>query len=70
MKHDPEKTDSKYFQVLMQKYDLKPEDIVYFEHNKDAVESAMSLGINSFYYDPTHKNLDKLKTFLDSSVNH
>lgn len=70
MKHNPEKTDPKYFQILMQKYDLKPEDILYFEHNKDAVESAKTLGINSFYYNPNSKDLIELKTFLDTSIVH
>lgn len=68
MKHDPEKTDPKYFQTVLQKFNLKPEDIVYFEHNKDAVESASSLGIISFHYDPIRKDLDELKAFLDSHV--
>lgn len=49
MKHEPEKTDPKYFQTLMQRYNLKCEDLIYFEHNQDAVLSAKSLGINSFY---------------------
>lgn len=70
LKHNPEKTDPEYFRVLMKRLDLKPEDIVYFEHDKEAVESARSLGINSFYYDPIRRNLDELKSFLDSSVNH
>ncbi len=69
MKHEPEKTDPKYFQVLIDRYDFKLEDIIYFEHNKDAVESAKSLGINTFYYDPELKDLDALKNFLDSSIN-
>ncbi len=70
MKHDPEKTDPKYFQMLMRKYDLKPENIVYFEHNRDAVESAKSLGINSYYYNSIKKDLDRLRVFLNSSMTH
>lgn len=69
MKHEPEKTDPKYFQTLMQRYNLKCEDLIYFEHNQDAVLSAKSLGINSFYYDPVKKDLDELEIFINSSIN-
>lgn len=70
MKHEPEKTDSRYFELLMQQYNLKAEDLVYFEHNQAAVESAKSLGINTFYYNPEKRDLDALKAFLDSSINN
>jgi HAD superfamily hydrolase (TIGR01509 family) len=68
LKHNPEKTDPEYFQILMQKYNLKPDDIVYFENNNDAVKSAQSLGINTYYYNPDKKDLIGLKHFLDSSL--
>jgi HAD superfamily hydrolase (TIGR01509 family) len=68
LKHDPEKTDPKYFEILLEKYTLKPEDIVYFEHNKAAAESAQSIGITSYYYDSNVKNLNALKSFLDLNV--
>lgn len=70
MKHDPEKTDPRYFEVLMKQYNLKVEDLVYFEHNQGAVESAKSLGIKTFHYNPEKKDLDALKIFLDSSINN
>lgn len=40
LKHKPEKTDLKYFRLLMRQYNLKIEDLIYFEHNQGAVESA------------------------------
>ncbi|NCN22018.1 HAD hydrolase-like protein [Candidatus Falkowbacteria bacterium] len=70
MKHEPEKTDPNYFQILMKHYNLRSEEVIYFEHNKDAVESAKSLGINTFYYDPERRDLGALKVFLDSSINN
>ena len=68
LKHKPEKTDAKYFELLMKRYNLKADDLVYFEHNKDAVESAQFLGINTFHYNSETKDLEALKIFLDSSV--
>lgn len=68
MKHSPEKTDTKYFEILLDKYDLKPEEVVYFEHNKEAAEIAKSVGINTMFYDSSKRDLIELKKFLDSNL--
>ncbi len=67
LKHDPEKTDPEYYRIMLQKFNLKPEDVIYFEHNPDAVKSAQSVGINTFYYDNDKKDLTALKQFLDEN---
>lgn len=64
LKHDPEKSDPKYFQILLERYKLTANDVVYFEHNPDAVKSAESVGIVSNYYDENKKDLKALKQFL------
>jgi len=68
LKHDPEKTDPKYFEILLQKYNLSSNDVVYFEHNPDAVKSAKTAGINTYYYDSTKQDLDALKAYLTSNL--
>jgi len=68
LKHDPEKTDPKYYEILMQQYNLSPDAAVYFEHNEDAAEVAKSLGITTYFYDHTEKDLNGLKSFLDESL--
>jgi len=68
LKHDPEKTDPAYFKILLAKYDLGRDDVVFFEHNEEAVKSAESLGIKTYFYDDTQRDLVALKTFLDSSL--
>ena len=68
LKHNPEKTDPKYFRFLLDKYGLTVNDVVYFEHNRDAVESARSLGINTYFYDHTKENMVSLKQFLDQNL--
>jgi HAD superfamily hydrolase (TIGR01509 family) len=68
LKHNPDKTDPKFFQQLFQYFNLEPNNVVYFEHNPDAVKSAQSLGITSYYYDPVKKDLDSLKIFLDENA--
>lgn len=65
MKHNPDKPDPVYFSTLMEKYQRKAHELVYFEHNADAVESARSLGITTFQYDPQKRDLLALETFLD-----
>jgi HAD superfamily hydrolase (TIGR01509 family) len=49
LKHNPEKTDPQYFKILLEKDNLAPSDVVYFEHNEDAVKSAQSVGITTYY---------------------
>lgn len=68
LKHNPEKTDPEYFNILLDKYGLTSSDVIYFEHNPDAVKSAESVGIKSYYYDPAKRNLEALKEFIDESL--
>jgi len=68
MKHNPDKTDPKYFTEMFKHFNLKVEDVIYFEHNPDAVKSAESLGIISYHYDADKKDLDGLKNFLDKNL--
>jgi len=68
LKHNPEKTDPKYFEKFLETHNLKAEDVIYFEHNVDAVKSAESVGITSYYYDADKKDLSALKTFLDNNL--
>lgn len=68
LKHNPEKTNPEYYKIMLQKFNLSPDDVIYFEHNSDAVKSAQSVGINTFYYDNDKKDLTALKQFLDENL--
>jgi HAD superfamily hydrolase (TIGR01509 family) len=68
LKHNPEKTDPTYFKILFEHYNLKPEEVIYFEHNETAVKSAQSVGITSYWYDHEKKDLTALKEFLDANL--
>lgn len=68
LKHDPEKTDPEYYRVLLNKYSLNSDDLVYFEHSQEAVKSAESVGIRTYFYDHTKEDMDALKSFLDESL--
>ena len=67
LKHNPDKTDPIYFQTMLKNFNLKAEDVIYFEHNPEAVKSAQSMGITSYYYDAAKKDLESLKLFLDEN---
>ncbi len=64
LKHEPNKTDPVYYTTMLEHFDLTPEDVVYFEHNEEAVKSAQSVGITTYHYDKDEKDLDALKDFL------
>ena len=68
LKQDPKKTNPKYYQMMLKHFDLNVEDVVYFEHSKDAVKSAQSIGIDAFYYDKDAKDLEVLKKFIDEGL--
>ena len=68
MKHNPEKTDPLYYVKMLEHFNLKKDDVVYFEHNPDAVKSAWLVGIVSYFYDNDAKDLRGLKDFLDKNL--
>lgn len=68
MKHNPDKTDPVYFETMLKQYNLTTDDVIYFEHNPDAVKSAESVGIISYFYDTDKRDLNGLKTFLDKNL--
>ncbi len=68
LKHNPEKTDPKYYEILLNSFNLNKDGVVYFEHNIDAVKSAESIGIKSYFYDNDKKDLESLKKFLDENL--
>jgi len=67
-KHQPNKTDSLYFEKMLTRFNLQADDVIYFEHDPVAVKSAESVGIVSYHYNETEKNLRTLKCFLDENL--
>lgn len=68
LKHNPEKTDPEYFKIMLKQLKLDTKDVIYFEHNEDAVKSARSIGIVAFHYDKDKQDLTALKAFIDESL--
>jgi HAD superfamily hydrolase (TIGR01509 family) len=68
LKHNPDKPDLAYFKTMLAHFDLKPEEVVYFEHNPDAIRSAESVGIASYHYNSDTKDIGALKEFLDANI--
>ncbi|OGH71780.1 MAG: hypothetical protein A2921_01910 [Candidatus Magasanikbacteria bacterium RIFCSPLOWO2_01_FULL_43_20b] len=68
LKHDPEKTNPKYFEILLKQFNLSADEAIYFEHNENAVKSAQSVGISAFYYNNDKKDLVALKKFIEENL--
>ena len=68
LKHNPEKTDPKYYEMMLSQFKLTTEDVIYFEHNPKAVESAQSAGLTTYFYDNEKKDINELKKFLDKGI--
>lgn len=68
LKHKPDKVDPGYFEQMLKHFNLRPEDVIYFDHIPRAVKSAQSVGITSYYYDPDKKDLRALRSFLNENI--
>jgi len=68
LKHDPEKTDPAYYEQMLERFGLSASDVVYFEHNPAAVESAEHVGIPTHHWDENKKDYAALKQFLDENL--
>jgi len=68
LKHNPEKTDPKYYKMMLKHFNLKIKDVIYFENKESAVKSAEGVGITTFYYDKDKKDLVSLKKFIDENL--
>jgi len=68
LKHDPDKTDPVYFKKMLKHFNLKPKEVIYFEHNIDALKCAKSAGIVSYHYDSERKDIKALKNFIDKNI--
>ena len=67
LSHNPNKDDSLYFKLLIEKYNLSNTNLIYIEHNYEAVQSAMSIGIKTHHYNPKDSN-DKVYQFLLKNI--
>jgi FMN phosphatase YigB (HAD superfamily) len=68
LKHNPEKTNPEYYNIMLKNFNLNEKEVIYFEHNLEAVKSAQSVGIETYYYDNDKKDLTSLKKFLDENL--
>lgn len=67
LEHNPNKTDANYFVKMLQHFNLETKDVVYFEHNAEAVFSAKSIGITTFHFNKLD-SLNNLTIFLNSNL--
>ena len=67
LRHNPDKIDPKYFEIMLEHFGLGKDDVIYFEHDPEAVKSAESVGIVSYHYDPDKKDLGALRVFLEKN---
>lgn len=68
LKHNPDKTDPAYFTKLFINFGLSSHEVIYFEHNSDAVNAAQQMGVVSYHYDDQKKDLTALKQFLSENL--
>lgn len=68
LKHNPEKVDPLFYTTLLEHFGLTVDEVIYFEHNPKAVESAQSVGITSYHFDENTRDVVALNEFLDANL--
>lgn len=68
LSNDPSKSDPDYFTMMLSHLGLEADQVVYFEHNLEAVKSAESVGIKTYHFDPEKRDLISLKNFLETNL--
>ncbi|MDR0282559.1 MAG: hypothetical protein LBI53_04610 [Candidatus Peribacteria bacterium] len=66
--HNPEKAESLYYEMMLNHFNLTPTEVIYFESNPQAVESARLIGIITHYFDRQLKDIESLKILLDKNL--
>lgn len=68
LEKNPTKLDPQYFEIFLNRNNLKPDKVVYFEHNPDAVLSARKVGITSHHFNHERRDLNVLREFLENNL--
>ncbi len=68
LKHNPEKSVPEYYRILLREFELNASDTIYFEHNPEAVSSAESAGIKTFYWDNEVRPIAELEEFFNNNL--
>lgn len=66
--HQPNKTNPTYFEIFLDEHGLEEGDVVYFDHNEDAVNAAISLGIISYHFNHNKRNYSALRSWLEENL--
>lgn len=64
LKMNPKKSDPNYYKLMLEYFGLRSDQVVYFEHNTDAIHAAEMVGIQTYAYDEKKHDVSALKKWL------
>ena len=65
LENNPPKKNSEYYKIFLKKFNLIPEQVIYFEHDEEGVKSAKSVGIKAVHY---KDNIKEIKEFIEENI--
>ena len=68
LQNNPSKSSPDYYLKMFKYFGLKSQEVIYFEHNPDAIKSSESVGIKTHYFDPEKRDVTSLDRFLRSEL--
>lgn len=66
--HNPNKADWGFYEKMLKYFNFSISEVIYFEHNIDAVNKAKEAWINTYHYDKDKKDLKSLENFLKDNL--
>jgi alanyl-tRNA synthetase len=58
------KENPEYFNTLLKRFNLVPEEVIYFDHDKNSIKTAEKLGILSKHY----TDINSIKKFIEDNL--
>ncbi len=59
------KPDEKIYKCLFEKYDLKPEECIFFDDREKNIKTARNLGMNAFVFEGYDKAMEIVNSLID-----
>ena len=68
LEQDPPKANPEYYKIMLQYFQLTPDEVVHFEHNQTSIQSAEAAGITTYFYDNQKKDIRALQRYIQDNV--
>ncbi len=62
------KNNPEYYKYILEEHCLSPYEVIHFDDNQKAIESAKKIWIQTYFYDANTKDLTALEKYLKENL--